>query len=197
MCRHLAGIRILDMMSGMFAGTQGRCGLGHWLRLCLIVSLWQAPLPWIDFHGGLSVPSDLPACSISQVSLAHHLSRYHSELDPFHPVPCRWHLHVSLPSESQPDGPADNASPIPGLPSGPCEAEFCPQSGERVLWDNLLEEIAAANPNLAWSAIAPDYELTVRRSGPWNARSLASHNFLQSFSAGLFNSHALLGVARC
>jgi hypothetical protein len=96
-------------------------GCARWkatlFRLACIVSLWQAPVPWVHCHAAVA---DLP----------HHLAAFHQQADEF--TVLDWHWHASLPpwgqSESGDETPASPprlqfssavASPVVDFETGP------------------------------------------------------------------------------
>lgn len=64
------------------------------LRACLIVSLWQAPVPWIHTHG-----TDLIGAARAGIAqdLVHHLALFHPSINPDSAQNLGWHLHWVLP----------------------------------------------------------------------------------------------------
>src|SRR5690606_12773720 len=79
--------------------------LGRLVRLMLLVSVWQAPIPWIHAHA-----TD-DSARLDQ-RLAYHLEQFHPNLRADGMAEAGWHLHFGLPfellgepSEETPSGP--------------------------------------------------------------------------------------------
>lgn len=82
------------------------------VRCLLVISAWQAPLPFWHSHGTLAdTPPDMP------VWLASHLRAAHKTVDPQATVALGWHLHFALPAanDSSPDAPARARDPLAAL----------------------------------------------------------------------------------
>lgn len=82
---------------------QDRQPVWAWLRLCLLLTLWQAPIPLVHAH-------QAPGWDAS--ALARHVQEFHQ--DSADPDDCQWHWHLILPAWSHPllpdqtdDRPAD------------------------------------------------------------------------------------------
>lgn len=76
-----------------------------WLRLCLLLTLWQAPIPLVHAHAGHGW---------EHASLARHVQDFHG--DAAVPEDDEWHWHLVLPAWGHP------ATPAP-LHDGPDEPE--------------------------------------------------------------------------
>jgi|GEM_PF-3505415 hypothetical protein len=68
-------------------------------RLCLIVSLWQAPIPWWHCHG--TNLAQLTSIA-SALELSAHLSAFHPAIDSNSDQDLGWHFHWILPCWSHP-----------------------------------------------------------------------------------------------
>lgn len=76
--------------------------LGRCLRLALVLSVWQAPIPWVHAHS-------LEAGVGAAPGLARHLRDFHSGTVATHAVSPGWHLHFGLLGDlmgGEDDGPA-------------------------------------------------------------------------------------------
>jgi hypothetical protein len=67
------------------------------VRLGLIVSLWQAPIPWLHSHG-TDIAQIAPATNATE--LATHLAIFHDDVAPGSEHDFGWHWHWVLPSWS-------------------------------------------------------------------------------------------------
>lgn len=76
-----------------------------WLRLCLLLTLWQAPVPLVHAH---------EAAGWDQAALARHVAEFHG--DAAAPEKCKWHWHLVLPAWGCPALPPqsndDPAEPV-------------------------------------------------------------------------------------
>ena len=72
--------------------TNSLCGVIA--RFGLIVSLWQAPIPWIHSHG--TNPPEL-ANSLKSCEFQHHLSLFHNDAEMSSDEDFGWHCHWILP----------------------------------------------------------------------------------------------------
>lgn len=65
------------------------------MRICLIVSLWQAPVPWLHRHGTTAskITSAAAACELSN-----HLAAFHADCAWKLDEDFGWHCHWILPS---------------------------------------------------------------------------------------------------
>lgn len=64
-----------------------------WLRVCLVLSTWNAPLPVIHSHEGRAAEAE-----ILETPLTRHLHRFHSQLSQQGEC-AHWHIHWVLPAE--------------------------------------------------------------------------------------------------
>ena len=82
-------------------------------RLCLILSLWQAPVPWLHCHG-----SDMAsvASATSTHERSYHLIRFHQSDDLETDASFGWHYHWVLPFWSRTFDQTSHEE----LPSQPC-----------------------------------------------------------------------------
>jgi hypothetical protein len=80
------------------SGTTRRSGAGRGLllRCCLLLAIWQGPLPWCHCHGVLRADE-----SPSTVTLAAHLQSFHRVVTPYAET-TGWHWHF-LPDPADPD----------------------------------------------------------------------------------------------
>ena len=83
-------------MHQWFASTGSRWKTALF-RLACIVSLWQAPVPWVHIHA-------------AEVDLQEHLAAFHSHVDEF--ATLGWHWHAVLPpwGQTEPTGDAPDAT---------------------------------------------------------------------------------------
>ena len=157
---------------------------GWLMRVAMIVSLWNAPLPWLNIHGTLAGVEGDAAC------LAQHLVRFHAAADLLAEAGFGWHVHFVLPWNGLGDGPCpagelprhetpgDDAAPAVGAAEwSSVAARLGPPCGGGVV--NLCDPFGDVPP--LWHDRRPC-------SGPLTA------HFLQSGSVSLC---ALLCVARC
>lgn len=63
-------------------------------RLCMIISLWQAPIPWFHCHG--TNVSQLTSIA-SALELSSHLAVYHFSIGSDEDHDLGWHFHWVLP----------------------------------------------------------------------------------------------------
>jgi len=153
--------------------------LSGMLRLCLIVSMWNGPLPWLEAHGSLAHSEELNS------HLAQHLSQFHPTADLFQSAAFDWHLHFFFPGNAPTEAPA---------PEQPQPAAPLTISGVRV--GDLTSEW-----NLAPSAPLPLLAvLDVPSTSPQHAssamRACGTPNFLQSLLQGR-SAKQLFGIALC
>ena len=99
-------------------------GLAVLVRLCLIVSLWHAPLPMIHAHGSDIEDAFSPSAAVE------HLNKHHLDIPVDSHVDFGWHVHLVLladPIVDEPydeDGQPDQAPFYDPFVS--CQATACP-----------------------------------------------------------------------
>lgn len=76
-------------------------GLSVWGRLCLIVSLWHAPLPMIHAHGSDIEDAFSPSAAVE------HLNKHHLDVPVDSHEEFGWHVHLVLLSDPTVDEPYD------------------------------------------------------------------------------------------
>lgn len=76
-----------------------------WLRLFMLVTIWQGPFPWYHSHGTLANLQ-----STAPTEFVDHLRTQHASVDPLSNVDFGWHLHFLLPNSSGED-PQQSAPP--------------------------------------------------------------------------------------
>ena len=107
-------------------------GLAVWGRLCLIVSLWQAPVPLIHSHG-----SDIDEALSPSAAVA-HLNEQHSGVRVNSHVDFGWHVHFVLLADPVADEPYDEDGQPDRAPFYDpfvtCQAEGCPTSALAFEW---------------------------------------------------------------
>lgn len=64
-------------------------------RLCLIVSLWQAPVPWLHRHG---TDVSKATSAVSAMALKTHLAVFHPSTNANFDTDFGWHCHWVYPS---------------------------------------------------------------------------------------------------
>ncbi|WP_010584357.1 hypothetical protein [Schlesneria paludicola] len=137
--------------------TNRRSHVGQFvLRACLIVSLWQAPVPWIHSHG--TEPVTVARVSATQ-DLVHHLALFHPAVNAEAAKELGWHLHWILPcwGHALDDTPDDESpatevmtfdqatvsSAVP-VPAPDVVASYCPLTLAQIhvagLWPRLCHE---------------------------------------------------------
>lgn len=89
------------MSGGFHSIVRGaQSGTAGWLlHAALLLSLWNAPIPWVHFHGTLGEAR----CGAS--SLSRHLARFHAAVRPLDEAGFGWHVHYILPWCVSDDGP--------------------------------------------------------------------------------------------
>lgn len=75
------------------------------LRIVLLISVWQGPIPWFHCHGSLAAANEV------QPWLVKHLRSHHATFSLFADIDFGWHCHVDLPTSASEDKP--NESPKP------------------------------------------------------------------------------------
>ena len=74
------------------------------LRVCLVLSLWHAPLPWFHVHA-------VEAAVVAQTPwLAEHVEEFHAELLEQTTASLGWHVHLVLPWNATHKGDCDGRS---------------------------------------------------------------------------------------
>lgn len=91
-------------MTGSHQPPHDRQPAWAWLRLCLLLTLWQAPIPLVHAH-------EAPGWEAS--ALARHMRDFHS--DSSQPGDCEWHWHLVLPAWGEPALP-DQSDNQPARP---------------------------------------------------------------------------------
>lgn len=92
---------------------------GRILRLCLMVSLWHAPVPWLHFHEADG--ADGPA----QIQLLKHLDVFHRD-NPMDGRELGWHIHFALPWQVANGGQRPLTDEDPGSPHRQTLCEYAP-----------------------------------------------------------------------
>lgn len=94
-------------MGSLRSASTGISKPAQWVwRLCLLASLWRAPVPWVHSH------EEMPVAMASVGFWVEHF-------DHFHPVgsrpPCGWHLHYVWPWQlaDESGGSDGNSGQIP------------------------------------------------------------------------------------
>ena len=78
--------------------TRRRPRAGRWslaLRVLLLVSAWQGPLPWWHSHGGIAGASEQDS-----IWLVEHLQCWHPGLEAASADSLGWHMHWGYPSST-------------------------------------------------------------------------------------------------
>jgi hypothetical protein len=146
------------------------------MRLCLIISLWPAPAPWVHCHHEED--------SLGP-QLASHLNEYHArERAESHEG---WHLHFAYLWQlaGDPNCPDDREEPPP------CQRPATPAASSPT-----FALTAATTIEPAYAVIPegpPAAQVTTRETA---ARYVCPGSFLHSF-AGVIAPHQLLGVLLC
>jgi len=163
--------------------------------LCLLaLSLWRAPIPWLDAHGtlggdGCHIVDRMVSKGVS--GLDAHLLRYHPGVDPFSVQQLGWHVHFVLPWEGleqhrhrSPQDPHDFAEPLASsdvVSSAPAPLLLPDRSVVHCSSGALCPALFASVPTLETRPF-PD--------------GLTGREFLGTYGAGV-TLRALLGVAVC
>jgi hypothetical protein len=150
--------------------------LNRAVRLCLVVSLWPAPAPWVHCHEDEESPGP---------QLTQHLNEYHAHQG----ADCHegWHLHFAYLWELAGDTPCPDDQKEPP----PCQRPATPVASS--------PEIGLTPPSVAEPsyAVVLEAQTTVQVTN----REVVRHyvcpgGFLNSF-AGVIAPHQLLGVLLC
>lgn len=146
--------------------------LWAWLRLCLLLTLWQAPIPLVHAH---------EAAGWDQAALARHVSEFHG--DTAAPGECDWHWHLVLPAWGCPALPTQSNDD----PAEPVQFDVTVVR----LDDSVThDESGSLGAELAeWST--PQPVLSMRP-----AATTAGSSFLTTYSIDV-PLHQLLRVIRC
>lgn len=153
---------------------------GLW-RLCLVLSLWHAPVPWIHIH------RDEAADALARSRLTNHLLRHHTVGEEIE-TESGWHWHLVLPRWCM-DGART-----------PCH-ECADDEDRPVSIPEFDDGLPASQPvPVSWLADAgePLIEPSVLNSGVLSATPtcIAAGPFLDTF-LDTVSLRALIGVARC
>lgn len=155
----------------------------RYLRVALLVCLWQGPLPWIHFHEnpGQSTP---PA---NAERLAQHFLRFHRESASFATFSTEWHLHFVMPWRVSEDGPC----PVDSRPQDTCDHAALTARDDR----------SAAEPGADVLGAGFEWPSLCKVDG-WLVRQLETHRFCVSqrthfLPADSVSLCTLIGVARC
>ena len=145
------------------------------LRVCLVVSLWPTPVPWVHCHEHAG----------SGGRLAFHLNEYHTqEVAGSHDG---WHLHFAYlwRLAEDPDCPEDRDEPPPSQqPATPAASP------------PLVADLAAPAAQPCW-AVALEFPPSAQPTTQEAARhNICPGGFLNSY-AGVIAPHQLLGVLLC
>lgn len=165
-------------------------------RLLLMLTLWNAPIPWVHVHG---MPES--ADGYNRL-LVEHLQVFHPGVNPATESQSGWHLHWILPWSVADGGPCP-ANPVPDRTptdvDGPAETRpvHSPRfTAPSSLEDSLEELVRPARTSLAeFSGRIGDYDLR-KASGAAGERAVACAHFFQTFPASVTLT-ALIGVALC
>ena len=70
------------------------------VRLCVIVCLWQGPVPWLHYHESELVELPTHPSPSSIVKLRQHMATFHDRVALDHDHEFGWHFHWILPGWS-------------------------------------------------------------------------------------------------
>jgi len=96
------------------------------VRLLLLFSVWQGPLPWFHCHGALAEAGE------NQAWLIQHLQTHHRSVPLDAKISFGWHFHVDLPMSDSDGGDQDArksclaVSAIASQASAASCADLCP-----------------------------------------------------------------------
>lgn len=158
---------------------RGWNSLAGLLRLCLIVSMWNGPLPWVDAHGSLA------HCQEVNPHLARHLSQFHPTADLFQSEMFDWHMHFFFPGSA----PTEESIPEQPQPAAPA-----PTTGVRIGDLSNAWSTALSMPVKVLAVLDTHSPLPRYAPGPLRGRS--TQNYLQSLLQER-TAHQLLGIALC
>lgn len=148
----------------------------------MMLSLWNAPLPWVNVHGSLAA---LPKGS---EALSRHLAVFHADANSIEGTAPKWHVHFVLPWSLSDEGPC----PADGRHHDSHELSVSPAPAGRATDSDLLVDGGAIVPPVgaaAEFAHRPMETLAdLRAAGPQTG------HFLQSGSVSL---RTLICVATC
>jgi hypothetical protein len=150
---------------------RARQPLWAWLRLCLLLTLWQAPVPLVHAH---------EAGGWDHEALARHVHEFHG--DAAVPGECEWHWHLVLPAWCCPAIPTESDDE----PAGPVQVDVTV-----VRLDDSVERdatVAIVADEIDWRS--PRFELPA-----WRMSATAGSSFLTTYSIDV-PLHQLLRVIR-
>ena len=152
------------------------------LRVLMLVSLWNAPLPWVNVHGTLAVDSTAAR------HLSQHFARFHAGADPFEREAAGWHVHFVLPWTISDEGPC----PADGRHHDSHELTLSTASPGRLSDSELSVESTAAGLDLGMPLASLDRPCDGPRPGGISGSQ--TDRFLQVGSVSL---RTLICVANC
>lgn len=180
----------LMLMNVFHRNSRSRRTACRRVLLCvLMLSLWRAPIPWLDAHGTLD--ADGRTSSGSAIGLVKHLLKFHPGVDPFSARQLGWHVHFVLPWEGleqhqhrSPQQPHDIGNPLAssdvvGSTPAPVFVSNHPAAGCAAKFRYFAASVSAPHRGACRFAIGPHVR-----------------GFLGTYGAtGMLR--ALLGVALC
>lgn len=107
------------------------------LRVLLLLTLWNGPLPWLDHHGDVS--QDAP-------ELAEHLKRFHTRGGRLVVPTSGWHIHWVLPPCPDEDAPVPVDEPLGDRPAAPHAVPIGAATAAETSQSSLSAHFAAAQP---------------------------------------------------
>ena len=127
-------------------------------RVGLVLSLWQAPIPWIHHHG-----TSLPECAspLASCVFRHHIEAFHSPMEANSDEEFGWHCHWILPSWT------DAAEKMTDVQHSAPETGLCNAAApfDDKIVENLLFSVTTLSQDI-WESILFDRSLLIPQKAP-------------------------------